>query len=121
MTDTPKIYLFDPSERTETGGYPVSVGYEAADGTPINTEALSPERSQALVNHSPNGFSWGYGGSGPAQCALGILLDVTDNDEIALRWYQSFKSEVIAHMPTDKKIQLAEQKVQEWLATKQSE
>lgn len=28
-----------------------------------------------LVNHSPTGFSWGYGGSGPAQLALAILAD----------------------------------------------
>ena len=26
-----------------------------------------------LANHSPTGFSWGYGGSGPAQLALAIL------------------------------------------------
>ncbi len=28
-----------------------------------------------LANHSPDGFSWGYGGSGPAQLALAILAD----------------------------------------------
>jgi len=26
-----------------------------------------------LFNHSPTGFEWGYGGSGPAQLALAIL------------------------------------------------
>lgn len=26
-----------------------------------------------LCNHSPTGFEWGYGGSGPAQLALAIL------------------------------------------------
>lgn len=25
---------------------------------------LFPERSQKLINHSPDGFSWGYAGSG---------------------------------------------------------
>jgi hypothetical protein len=29
-----------------------------------------------LYNHSPDGFEWGYGGSGPAQLALAILADV---------------------------------------------
>ena len=61
----------------------------------------------------------GLWGSGLAQCALGILLDDTDNDDPALRWYQSLKSEVIAHMLQDKKIQLAQQQVREWLAKKQ--
>lgn len=28
-----------------------------------------------LFNHSPDGFEWGYGGSGPAQLALAILAD----------------------------------------------
>jgi len=28
-----------------------------------------------LFNHSPGGFEWGYGGSGPAQLALAILAD----------------------------------------------
>ena len=26
-----------------------------------------------LVNHSPTGFEWGYGGSGPAQLAVAML------------------------------------------------
>jgi hypothetical protein len=29
-----------------------------------------------LYNHSPTGFAWGYGGSGPAQLALALLADV---------------------------------------------
>jgi len=28
-----------------------------------------------LWNHSPDGFEWGYGGSGPAQLALAIYQD----------------------------------------------
>src|SRR5215469_11969326 len=28
-----------------------------------------------LVNHSPSGFDWGPGGSGPAQLALALLAD----------------------------------------------
>ena len=28
-----------------------------------------------IRNHSPSGFNWGYGGSGPAQLALAILAD----------------------------------------------
>src|SRR5579859_5749217 len=29
-----------------------------------------------LMNHSPNGLSWGYLGSGPAQLALAMLMEV---------------------------------------------
>ena len=48
-----------------------------------------------LYNHSPNGFEWGYLGSGPAQLALAILADCTD-DEFACEYYQVFKEDVIA-------------------------
>ena len=51
-----------------------------------------------LVNHSPDGFGWGYGGSGAAQLALAILCDATGDDTIAQRLYQSFKSQVIAKL-----------------------
>jgi hypothetical protein len=56
---------------------------------------LDPKRSQALRNHSPDGFEFGYGGSGPSQLALGILLDFTDSPQQAMRWYQEFKWQFI--------------------------
>lgn len=37
-------------------------------------QTLSPDKSQKVWNHSPDGFNWGYGGSGPAQLALALLL-----------------------------------------------
>lgn len=54
-----------------------------------------------LSNHSPTGFEWGYGGSGPAQLALAILADALGNDGRALRLHQRFKFKVIASMPRD--------------------
>ena len=59
---------------------------------------LSPEPSQDIVNHSPDGFNWGYSGSGPAQLALGLLLDVTGDKDISSRYYQLFKSDVISQL-----------------------
>src|SRR5262245_4369364 len=35
---------------------------------------LLPPRLE-LANHSPTGFEWGYGGSGPAQLALAMVAD----------------------------------------------
>jgi Family of unknown function (DUF6166) len=64
------------------------------DGRP-----LWPDDSQKAWNHSPDGFAWGYGGRGPAQLALAVLLKVTDRTT-ALRNYQQFKWEVIAVTPT---------------------
>ncbi len=56
---------------------------------------LLPQRSQKLRNHSPDGFNWGYQGSGPAQLALALLLDAVGK-ELALAWYQHFKRQVVA-------------------------
>ena len=40
----------------------------------VNGSRLDPKPSQRAYNHSPDGFNWGYAGSGPAQLALAILL-----------------------------------------------
>jgi len=57
---------------------------------------LSPLPSQKLCNHSPDGFSCGYSGSGPAQLALAILLDATLDEEVAQANYQDFKDMHVA-------------------------
>jgi hypothetical protein len=48
------------------------------------------------VRHSPTGFEWGYGGSGPADLARALLLDATGSTEA----YMDFKWSVIANLPT---------------------
>lgn len=48
-----------------------------------------------LINHSPTGFEWGYGGSGPAQLALALLADAI-NDDTATRLHQQFKFAQVA-------------------------
>jgi hypothetical protein len=53
-----------------------------------------------LRNHSPTGFEWGYGGSGPAQLALAICAHVVD-DARALRVYQAFKRKVVGTLPRE--------------------
>lgn len=50
------------------------------------------------VRHSPTGFEWGYGGSGPAQLAFAILLDHFKDVNRARAWYQPFKWKVIANL-----------------------
>jgi hypothetical protein len=54
-----------------------------------------------VYNHSPDGFSWGYEGSGPAQLALAILCDAIGPTE-AMRWHQDFKRDHIAALAADR-------------------
>jgi hypothetical protein len=63
-----------------------------------NGQVLQPLRSLKVRNHSPTGFEWGYGGSGPAQLALAILLEETSREE-AEDAYQDFKWEHVGHFP----------------------
>jgi len=55
-----------------------------------------------VVSHSPTGLDWGYGGSGPAQLALALLIDVRGNIPEAKARYQQFKWDVIAKLPYER-------------------
>ncbi len=70
-----------------------------------------------LWNHSPTGLNWGYGGSGPAQCALALLADHLGNDREAVNLHQPFKWAVIAKLPIDEPWELTSGQVDEALAT----
>ena len=52
-----------------------------------------------LWNHSPTGFEWGYGGSGPAQLALAILSHHLVDGERAVQLHQKFKWLVVSELP----------------------
>jgi hypothetical protein len=65
----------------------------------IDGRVLDPARSLLVFNHSPTGFAWGYGGSGPAQLALAILLEAGLSNDRAVRLHQHFKREHIERLP----------------------
>lgn len=68
----------------------------------LDGKYLSPKLSQKYHNHSPDGFNWGYGGSGPAQLALAIMLKVTGKAD----GYQDFKWKYIAILQQDKDFEI---------------
>ena len=63
----------------------------------IDGVEIFPDESQKIRNHSPDGFAWGYAGSGPAQSALAICLHLFKNKHVAESLYQSFKVAYVAH------------------------
>ena len=60
----------------------------------LNGKELDPDVSRKVRDHSPGGFEWGYLGSGPAQLALSICLELWP--DVATRLYQDFKKMYIA-------------------------
>jgi hypothetical protein len=77
---------------------------------------LDPGPSQKVYNHSPDGFAWGYHGSGPAQLALAILLHFA-GEKFARENYQQFKFDVIANLNPGA-FELSEDVVKEWIGRK---
>jgi len=81
----------------------------------IDGKYLDPDRSLKVRNHSPDGFSWGYGGSGPSQLALALLLEATD-ENTAARVYQNFKWDIIANLDPNKDFEMdAQTYIYNWL------
>lgn len=112
---------FDPAEFNRpspcwdcrgTGAYPAApatapeidetyVGVVLAAGCVVRDRrglALRPRLD--LHNHSPSGFAWGYGGSGPAQLALAVMADSLGDDDLALCLYQDFKTHAVSRLPS---------------------
>jgi hypothetical protein len=61
----------------------------------VNGKILDPRHD--AVNHSPDGFNWGYSGSGPAQLAYAILAEEYGDDWDGIpQTYQIFKDRMIS-------------------------
>lgn len=80
----------------------------------IDGVELTPERSLKIRNHSPDGFAWGFNGSGPAQLALALLLEYFPPEE-ATRWYREFKWAILAHIPMESDFDFEDKVIIEWV------
>ena len=70
----------------------------------VNGKVLDIKESQAVWYKSEE-FAWGYGGSGPSQLALSILLEFV-RPEIALVWFQYFKEAFLMKTKTEQDLEL---------------
>ncbi len=85
---------------------PPGAGVVMVDGTCLNPR-------YDLFDHSPDGFMWGYPGSGPTQLALAILAEEFD-DPFALANYQRFKRDVVAQLDQDKAWDMTSRMIRDW-------
>ncbi|HEC66591.1 MAG TPA: hypothetical protein ENI23_15050 [bacterium] len=86
-----KLYI---ANRTKENGVTVEVGISGQLSIPLKLRL-------DLYNHSPDGFEWGYGGSGPTQLALALLADFM-GDEYALANYHAFRDAFTSKIEQDK-------------------
>lgn len=93
---------------------PIEGEPEKIDGIPLKHYFL----------HSPDGFEWGYGGSGPADLALAILINYFGEDPSqgdlyigaskAQEHHQDFKWAFISKIKTSTWV-IREKAIKEWL------
>ena len=91
----------------------------AQDETLVLVDGRPLDPRLDLCNHSPTGFEWGYGGSGPAQLALAILARHLKDDAAALNLHQEFKwSWVFFFAPT---WELTSAQIEAWVQRKRGQ
>ena len=91
-------------EHNHAGNVPVTVHYQNTE-----TDDLKEHYLRHIVHHSPTGMQMGYGGSGPADMALSILVHYfrafksspKTAKELAMSLHQDFKWNFIAPNRTD--------------------
>ena len=100
--------------------------YALLDHTAAEVVVLEEDGVRPLehhVRHSPDGFSWGYAGSGPSELARCILLDhfdlpgSTDTDWDSPRLpvsYQRFKFDVIARLDQHQPWSITAEQIEKW-------
>lgn len=82
---TVKLYEGFLPKASDVGPRPVYVTDRPGNGGPLEHH----------IRHSPDGFSWGYSGSGPAELAMCILWDYFGAEPHAVL-YQKFKEDCVA-------------------------
>ena len=70
-------------------------GKRTKNGCTVSANKMPLSAYLTEVSHSPDGFEWGYGGSGPAQLAYAILRKCFGKG-YAVRNHQNFKWNYVA-------------------------
>ncbi len=73
-------------------------GARGLDGAIVTVDGQRLPARHDLRRLSAAGFEWTYEGAGPAQLALALLADHLGDDAAALRYYERFMRDVVAHL-----------------------
>jgi len=100
-----------PSLRPPSGVKAYVVSYDIKTNTVKTCKPL-----QHVLRHSPDGFEFGYSGSGPADLALSIATELFGAEE-AEELYQGLKDKFLANIPIErKKVVIHHRDIVEWYA-----
>lgn len=78
----------------------VYVGFRTEKGPQVYAVHQGiPTPLRHILRHSPTGFEWGYGGSGPSDLAISILRDYLGDEMAAEELKGYFKDEIVARLP----------------------
>lgn len=75
---------------------------------------------RTIYRHSPTGYNWGYGGSGPADLALNILLLFKDL-HFTNKHYQDFKFAFIAGIDQENGGTIKHKDIMNWIAEREKD
>jgi len=84
----------------------------------INDIKIDAYKSLSFYNHSPDGFSMGYNGSGPTQMALAILLEFATTKNIVSQFTADFRQEFLSDKKYQKEDLDIHLDVKAWILTK---
>jgi hypothetical protein len=102
---------------------PFSAERQIKGDPPALERKVRAHRLQHEVRHSPDGFEWGYSGSGPSDLARSLLFDhmVYETDVLAGSSgrivednYMAFRDAIVAKLPKDGWA-IATSQIESWL------
>jgi len=86
----------------------------------VDGEYLDPKESLKLENHSPDGFNWGYEGSGPSQLALALLLHFTKDKRFSVLFHNELKSDIISLISQGSDFSINKESIIQWIEKKRN-
>lgn len=92
----------------QPNGYSPKRVYEGKVTTPLVTAELclvtvngAPLPQRQDISNDSYGLNWGYGGAGPTQLAVALTSDAL-GDEVARRWSDVVRQEIVEKLPRGK-------------------
>lgn len=97
-------------------------GYISTRQVYIDEIELTPDRSRKICDHSPDGFNWGYGGSGPAQLALALHVYFFSKEAMkhGPNGYQQLKWDIVSKLPQGKNFVIDSDIITSWFGKDRS-